>query len=192
MIRRRKLTPAIIEAYLEVLAETGVKAWAALAVLPHLSDGTSANATFASLARRDGVFAARQEAALQKALSRLEKVAMDRAVNGMDEPIVWRGEITGSKKVFDNKLLAFMLSRRLPETYGDRKEVAITGEVQHSHTHAAVPISLNDVNRLSPDQRRQLKAVLETISDNRALPAPFAEDDIEDAEFEAMEVDDGG
>ena len=183
------LTKQRIETYLKTLAECGVPTWAALAASQHRTNGTSAMSSFIALRKRDPEGFGRREAdAMAVANARLEKVAMDRSINGMEEPLTWRGEIIGTKRTYDNKLLAFMLSRRMRDTYGDKREVEVTGSVNHQHS--AAPISVADLNRLSPEQRKQLKEILSSVTDARALPAPDDdESEVIDGEFDEVEVE---
>lgn len=58
------------------------------------------------------------DAALDIAMGRIEDVAMDRAINGVEQPIVYHGEILGTRQVYNDRLLMFMLRSRAPERFG--------------------------------------------------------------------------
>ncbi|QFT78104.1 hypothetical protein [Erythrobacter sp. THAF29] len=58
------------------------------------------------------------EAALDIGVQRIEDVAMDRALNGVEEPVYHRGEIVGTRRAYNDRLLMFMLERRAPERFG--------------------------------------------------------------------------
>lgn len=58
------------------------------------------------------------EAALDIGVQRIEDVAMDRALNGVEEPVYHRGEIVGTRRAYNDRLLMFMLDRRAPERFG--------------------------------------------------------------------------
>jgi hypothetical protein len=58
------------------------------------------------------------DAALDIGLRRIEDVAMDRALNGVDVPIIYHGEERGTRKVYNDRLLMFMLRNRAPERFG--------------------------------------------------------------------------
>ena len=59
------------------------------------------------------------EAALDIGVQRIEDVAMDRALNGVEEPVYHRGEIVGTRRAYNDRLLMFMLKNRAPERFGD-------------------------------------------------------------------------
>lgn len=50
----------------------------------------------------------------------LEHTLRDRAVNGLEEPVYWQGEIVGFKKVYDNQLGFKLLQGQKPEKYGNK------------------------------------------------------------------------
>jgi transposase-like protein len=58
------------------------------------------------------------EAALDCGIARLEDLAMDRALNGVDEPLLYCGAIIGSRTVYNDRLLMFMLRNRARERFG--------------------------------------------------------------------------
>lgn len=49
---------------------------------------------------------------------RLQDAVLDRALNGIDMPVVAYGEVVASYKQYDNRLAAFILRNHLPEQYG--------------------------------------------------------------------------
>ncbi|MDB5725306.1 MAG: hypothetical protein JWQ16_2060 [Novosphingobium sp.] len=100
-------------AFIEALAETGSVRTACAIV--HRSDHG------AYMLRRHPEaeeFRAAWDAALDIGLRRIEDVAMDRALNGVDVPIIYHGENRGSRKVYNDRLLMFMLRNRAPERFG--------------------------------------------------------------------------
>jgi hypothetical protein len=54
-------------------------------------------------------FDAACERALRQARASLEQVAYERAVEGWDEPVMWRGEVVGTRRRYDHRLLAMLL-----------------------------------------------------------------------------------
>ncbi len=57
-------------------------------------------------------FRAAWEAALDIGVQRLEDVAMDRALNGVEEPVFRNGEQIGTRTVYNDRLLMFILNNR--------------------------------------------------------------------------------
>jgi hypothetical protein len=58
------------------------------------------------------------DAALDIALRRIEDVAMDRALNGHEQQVYSYGKHLGSRTVYNDRLLMFMLRNRAPERFG--------------------------------------------------------------------------
>lgn len=58
------------------------------------------------------------DAALDIALRRIEDVAMDRALNGHEQPVYSYGKHLGTRTVYNDRLLMFMLRNRAPERFG--------------------------------------------------------------------------
>ncbi len=58
------------------------------------------------------------DAALDLGVRRLEDVAMDRALNGVEEPFYVYGQHVGTRKKYNDRLLMFMLRNRNPERFG--------------------------------------------------------------------------
>ena len=63
-------------------------------------------------------FAKAWEAALDLGVRRLEDVAMERALNGVEEPFYVYGQHVGTRKKYNDRLLMFMLRNRNPERFG--------------------------------------------------------------------------
>lgn len=179
-----KMSAERVESYLVELSQHGVRKWAAAVASPHLAPGSSAHASFISLAKRDAAFAEREREAIAMANARIEHKLVELALTGQAEPLMWRGEHVGEKRVIDPRVGMWLLSRRSPDEFGEKREVELTGGAVVRHEHSAAPISLHDIGRLSPAQRQQLRGVLETVIGNRALPSPIPdEDDAVEAEY---------
>lgn len=58
------------------------------------------------------------DAALNLGVQRLEDVAMERALNGVEEPFYAYGNLVGTRKRYNDRLLMFMLRNRAPERFG--------------------------------------------------------------------------
>lgn len=63
-------------------------------------------------------FAKAWDAALDLGVRRLEDVAMERALNGVEEPFYVYGQHVGTRKKYNDRLLMFMLRNRSPERFG--------------------------------------------------------------------------
>lgn len=61
---------------------------------------------------RDRAFDLAWEAAVQSGYDALHQAALDRALNGVEVPVHHRGELVGTRRVFDERLTVFLLSAR--------------------------------------------------------------------------------
>lgn len=105
-------TPDRQRGFIEALADTGSVDAACRAV-----DMSSVGAYH--LRRQPGAesFRAAWEAALGHGVQRIEDVAMDRALNGVPEPVYSYGKIVGTRIRHNDRLLMFMLRNRAPERF---------------------------------------------------------------------------
>ena len=62
-------------------------------------------------------FRAAWEAALDIGIRRIEDVAMDRALHGVEQPVYHAGEIVGTRRVYNDRLMMFMLRNRAPKRF---------------------------------------------------------------------------
>lgn len=76
----------------------------------------------------DPDFAAEWAIAEQKAFDRLEKEAWRRGVDGVDKPVVHKGEITDTYKEYSDRMLELLLKAHRPEKFKDRWEGQLTGK----------------------------------------------------------------
>ena len=105
-------TPDRQRAFIEALADLGSVEAAARAV-----DMSSVGAY--QLRRQPGAeeFRAAWDAALQLGIQRIEDVAMDRALNGVEEPVYSYGKLVGTRIKRNDGLLMFLLRNRAPERF---------------------------------------------------------------------------
>lgn len=110
--RRDGWTPERQRRFIEALADTGSVEAAARAV-----DMSSVGAYH--LRRQPGAeeFRAAWETALALGVQRIEDVAMDRALNGVEEPLYSYGKLIGSRTRYNDRLLMFILRNRAPERF---------------------------------------------------------------------------
>ena len=64
-------------------------------------------------------FRAAWQAALDLGMQRIEDVAMDRALNGVEVPVYSYGKIVGQRTVYNDRLLMFMLRNRAPDRFAE-------------------------------------------------------------------------
>lgn len=105
-------TPERQRGFIEALADTGSVEAAARTV-----NMSSVGAYH--LRRQPGAesFRAAWEAALQLGVQRIEDVVMDRALNGVEEPLYSYGKLVGTRTRYNDRLLMFILRNRAPERF---------------------------------------------------------------------------
>lgn len=99
--------------FLDVLAKTGRVSEAARAC------GYTDTATLQHYRRNDEEFAEAWEFALESAAHVLEEEAIRRAVDGVLEPVYYKGKVAGYKTAHSDPLLMFILRGLKPGTYRD-------------------------------------------------------------------------
>ncbi len=65
-----------------------------------------------------GEFRAAWAKALDLGVRRLYDVAVERAIDGVPVPVLYKGEVVAERRWHDNGLLMFLLRHRLPELFG--------------------------------------------------------------------------
>jgi hypothetical protein len=105
-------TPERQQGFIEALADYGSVRAAANSV------GLAPEGAY-RLRRQPGAeeFAAAWEAALDHGIRRIEDVAMERALNGVEVPVYSYGKLVGTRVVYNDRLLMFMLRNRAPERF---------------------------------------------------------------------------
>ena len=100
--------------FIEALADTGSVKAAARAV------NMSAEGAY-HLRRQPGAQSFREawQVALDLGVQRIEDVAMDRALNGVEMPVYSYGQLVGTRISYNDRLLMFMLRNRAPERFAD-------------------------------------------------------------------------
>lgn len=71
----------------------------------------------------DIIFAERWDEALQEGIDLLEHKAHERAFQGVEEPVFWRGEIVGYVNKYSDALTALLLKAHRPDKYRERSQV---------------------------------------------------------------------
>ncbi|MBX7526995.1 hypothetical protein [Qipengyuania vesicularis] len=100
--------------FIEALASTGSVMAAARAV--NMSQEGAYH-----LRRQPGAESFRKawQTALDLGVQRIEDVAMDRALNGVEVPVYSYGQLVGTRTAYNDRLLMFMLRNRAPERFAD-------------------------------------------------------------------------
>lgn len=68
-------------------------------------------------ARNAESFAAAWQAALDQGVRRLEDIAMERAIHGVEVPVYSYGKLVGTRRVYNDRLLMFLLRCRAPDRF---------------------------------------------------------------------------
>lgn len=171
-------TPDRQRRFIEALADTGSVEAACRAV-----DMSSVGAYH--LRRQPGAdeFRAAWEAALQLGIQRVEDVAMDRALNGVEEPVYSYGKLVGTRIKRNDGLLMFLLRNRAPERFAagggakrmnalDKQELARLkkkwrkeweaeqGRVTSADVRASIDRKIIDIRRRLERERPERRAAL--------------------------------
>ena len=112
--------PQVQRAFIEALAETG-SVRAACRRVNRADHG-------AYLLRRHpeaAAFRAAWDAALDIGMRRIEDVAMDRALHGVEVPVYSYGKLVGTRTVYNDRLVMFMLRNRAPDRFAGDKAKAL-------------------------------------------------------------------
>jgi hypothetical protein len=80
-----------------------------------------------SLRLRSGAFGRVCDDVYESVTDDLEEAGLKRAVEGVDEPVYWRGVKVGTKKAYSDAILTMMLQGRRPNVYKSRAATELTG-----------------------------------------------------------------
>lgn len=105
-------TPERQRKFIEALADLGSVRAAANAV-----NMTPEGAYHLRRHAEAGEFRKAWEAALALGVQRLEDVAMDRALHGVEVPVYHFGAVVGTRRVYNDRLLMFILRNRAPKRF---------------------------------------------------------------------------
>lgn len=105
-------TPERQRGFIEALADTGSPKHAARAV------GMTPEGAYLLRRHPEGEeFRQAWEAALALGIERLEDIAMERAIHGIEVPVYSYGKLVGTRRVFNDALLMFLLRNRAPHRF---------------------------------------------------------------------------
>lgn len=117
-------SPGVRQRFLEALSRDGVIGNACRAV------GVS-RSTVAKYREEDPAFAEAFADAMEAGVDWLETAAIERAVNGVTEPVFYKGEIVGEIQRYSDSLLSMLLTRkRYPEKIKQEHTGADGGPMQ--------------------------------------------------------------
>ena len=118
--RKNSITPDRQRAFVAHLAATGIVAEAARHI------GASLEALY-KLRHKPGAeeFAAAWDEAVERGVLRIEHGALQRAIEGVERPIVSGGKLLGWFRVHNEALVMFLLRQRRPERYGATIQLAL-------------------------------------------------------------------
>ena len=111
-IRHDGWTPERQRGFIEALADTGSIRSAA-----HAVNMTPEGAYLLRRHPQAGEFRKAWEAALALGVQRLEDVALERALHGVEVPVYHFGAVVGARRVYNDRLLMFMLRNRAPKRF---------------------------------------------------------------------------
>jgi hypothetical protein len=134
-------------AFIEALADTGSVEAACKAV-----DMSQRGAYH--LRRQPGGASFRKawETALQLGVQRVEDVVMDRALNGVEEPLYSYGKLVGTRRRYNDRLLMFILRNRAPDRFAEGRPKGLNA------------IDQMEVERLRKQWRKEWEAERRDVS----------------------------
>ncbi|MBO9519035.1 MAG: hypothetical protein J7493_13295 [Porphyrobacter sp.] len=115
-------TPEVQRSFIEALAETGSVKSAARRV-----GRAPVGAYYLRRHPAAEEFRHAWQAALDIGIQRIEDIAMERAINGVEEPVYSYGKLVGTRTKYNDQLLMFMLRSRAPGRFTGGKATALNG-----------------------------------------------------------------
>jgi hypothetical protein len=179
--RRDGWTPALKARFLSLLAENGNARLAARRC------GLSVQSAYVQR-RRDAVFARGWAAALVHAHDYGEQVLADRALEGVEEQIYYRGELVGARRRYDSRLLLAHLARldRCLADHVARRDAERFDELVALVAGAEPPEALAQGPDVLPDDRAaHAEAVAEQAEEAMEQDQPRGRGAIVEPEHEA-------
>jgi hypothetical protein len=84
-----------------------------------------------------------------------EEKIRHRVIDGTLEPITYQGQITGYKRVYDSGLTQFWYKANMREKYGEKSEIAISGNINHGV--AVLPARATDLDAWEREAAKTLE-----------------------------------
>lgn len=184
-VRRDGWTPALKARFLVLLAESGNVRLSARRC------GLSAQSAYVQR-RRDPVFARGWAGAVVQARDHAEQVLADRAIEGVEEQVFYRGELIGTRRRYDSRLLLAHLARldRQADAAGADEEAERFDELVALVAGAQVPEALltGDDDLLPPARGDHAEAAARAAEDRARRDLPHARNASDEAERDAAIV----
>lgn len=156
-------------AFVQVLAETANVSAACRAV------GMSRRSAYALYNRREAQsFRQAWDIAIEQGTRCLADAALERALNGVVQPIFYQGEQIGEKRVFNEAMTKFLLRCHAPDRYGawrDRTPMA------RGHADGGVRLMAQALRRVAEDGRAMQAGT--PVPEREPLPTLLVADDRE-------------
>ena len=163
-------TPERQRGFIEALADTGSVKRAA-----HAVNMTPEGAYLLRRHPEAGEFRKAWEAALALGVQRLEDIAMERALEGVEVPVYSYGKLVGTRRVHNDRLLMFLLRNRARKRFaaGTRPDAVARAELEKlkKQWRAEWLAEQNDpaeIARIRSDIEAKLKAMRQRTLDARA------------------------
>jgi len=138
-LKRRK-------AFLRCLAENGGRVVEAARTV-----GYQSSDYLRRLYRADPDFAKQWDSAIEAAADKLEDEAVRRAVEGVQEPVYYKGEVVGHQNKFSDQLLMFVLKGARPDKFADRKQANVS--INANIGVALLPMTSGDSRQWEDDSK---------------------------------------
>lgn len=153
--RQNSITPDRQRAFIAHLAATGIVAAAAAHI------GASLEALY-RLRHKPGAegFAAAWDEAVERGIMRIEHGALQRAIEGVDKPIVSGGKLLGWHKVHNEGLVTFLLRQRRPGQYGVlHKQALRPGHPEYERIRNELKRQEPDIEEVRAEMLRKVAAI---------------------------------
>jgi hypothetical protein len=174
--RRRKRhdgwTPERQRAFIKALARTGSVSHAAAEI-----NMAKEGAYQLRLHPQGESFRKAWDAALDFGVQRLEDIALERAINGVLEPVFGRDGQIGERRRYNDHLLIFLLRHRLPDRYSDKKYDLLTPQRE-----AELRAQWEEERRTKNDGSRALEAIRQKLLEMKERGEGQEDGDAIDAE----------
>ena len=145
------------EKFVELLAESGKPTDCAKAV------GLTTPKHLYKMRSEDPDFAEKWDLAIRVHVARMEEEADRRGMEGIMEPVYYKGEVVGHKRNFSDQLLMFRMKGEAPEKYA--QNLKVSGGIEGKFGVAFLPMTAADMESWERrSQNMHVKENEETIT----------------------------
>jgi hypothetical protein len=147
-------TPERQQSFIEALADTDSVKHAAAKV------GMSVEGAY-MLRRAEGAeeFTAAWHAALDHGIRQLEDIALERAIHGIEVPVYSYGKLVGTRRVYNDRLIMFMLRNRAPDRFAASATAAGIRFHQEQEAEAEREAGPMDMDEVRKSILRKIEAI---------------------------------